>query len=171
MIFSGSPALPSRKRRTRVFPKDPVPPVIRIRLPSKQCCFELFPFCIAGVIDCQIRYKLRPRGTNQTGRSHEFASFHAPIAEKIRVGSDLNVELVCILEQAKKVVFGNSGTGDLVEAAQSRMFADQLFHNSSQVVGGDAAEHRAGKTGNVFVVLTEKPFKECFVMREFPAYY
>src|SRR5580704_15641687 len=83
MIFAGLPALPSRNRRTRVFPREPVPPVIRIVFPSKLCSFELFPFFVGGFIVEKFAHKFRPRRTYEARRLSEFVSFHASIAEEV----------------------------------------------------------------------------------------
>src|SRR5580692_7477124 len=83
MILAGLPAPPSRKRRTRVLPSEPVPPVIRIVFPSKVGSLELFPFFVGGFIVGKFGYKFWPGRTYEARRLSEFVSFHASIAEEL----------------------------------------------------------------------------------------
>src|SRR5271155_2917824 len=104
MIFAGLPALPSRKRRTRVFPSDPVPPVISIRLPSNCLIGVLFPFVVGCIVICQVRNQLRPWRGDAARRLRELFSFHAPVTEKTCIRRDFNIQSVCLAQEAKKLV-------------------------------------------------------------------
>src|SRR3984957_9455200 len=122
MILAGLPALPSRNRRTSVFPSDPVPPVISIRLPSKCLIGVLSPFVVGRIVICEVRNQLRPWRGNAARRLRELFSFHAPVAEKTWIRGNFNVKSVCVAQQAKKLILRDRGAGDLVQAREVGVF-------------------------------------------------
>src|SRR5271167_724546 len=94
MIFAGPPTRLLRNRWTSFLPNDPVPPIIRIFLPSKHFIFDRPPFFIRSVIVRELRYQFVPRWADVAGRSLEFVSAETPVAKKLVVRKDLDVQFI-----------------------------------------------------------------------------
>src|SRR5579863_4272278 len=169
MIFAGLPALPSRNRRTSVFPSDPVPPVISIRLPSNCLTGVLFPFPVGCIVIGEVRNQLRPWRGNTARRLRELFSFQAPVAEKIRIRCDFNVQCVCLAQEAKKLELRNRCARDLIQAREVWMVLDQAFNHPGHVIRGNPGKHRARVSGNMLVVLPQKPLEQGLPVRELSA--
>src|SRR5579863_2961933 len=103
MIFAGSPARPERNRRTRVFPSDPVPPMMRMRLPSKHFIFECPPLLVRSLVIRQPCHECGPSRAHIPGRAAEFLSVHAPVTRVLVVRNDLYVQFVCVTQQRQKL--------------------------------------------------------------------
>src|SRR5262249_12670149 len=112
--LAGLPARPERKRFTSVFPRDPVPPMIRILLPSKHDIFTRPPLLVRRFVIQKIIHELGPSGAHVFGSGLELVSAHSPIATKVVVGSDLDVERVAVSCERQQVVLRYRGSGDLI---------------------------------------------------------
>src|SRR5580704_3870795 len=102
MIFAGSPPRPERKRRTSVFPSDPVPPMMRMRLPSKHFMFESPPLLVWRLIIRELCRQFQPSRTHIAGCCAQLFSIHAAVAADFVVRNDYHVQRVRVAQQRKK---------------------------------------------------------------------
>src|SRR6185437_3365870 len=114
MIFFGNPSSPERSRRTRTFPREPVPPVTRIRLFLKLfvTAFSISsPSFIRCWIPAQLHDELLPRRSPIACCVHKLFPPHAPVAKELIVSHDLNIEFKRTTYQIEEIVFRNCGAG------------------------------------------------------------
>src|SRR5271156_3169459 len=169
MIFAGSPARPDRNRRTNVFPSDPVPPMMRMRLPSKHFMFESPPLCVWRLITREILRKLRPCRSHISGRHAELFSIHAAIAEELVVREDFHIQRIRVAQQRKKLILRHGRPGDLIQSAELRMVVNDVAHHRGQFAGRCSRIHRALVAADTRVILRQKPFQQRLKMEQFPS--
>ena len=91
MILAGRPISPDESRRTSTLPSEPVPPVMRIRFPSRVSSW-CHPFFVGSWILGQMLDQHGPRRRDVPCRLPEFVTPHAAVRDLSVVRHDFDVE-------------------------------------------------------------------------------
>src|SRR5687768_13226363 len=103
VTLAGLPNSPAIRRRMKTCPNEPVPPVTRTRLPSRDR-IPIQPFIVGCWIVSQLLDEIRQRWALVTGCSLEAAAIQASIAVKARIRVDGHAHLIRIPQQQQKIV-------------------------------------------------------------------
>src|ERR1700730_12869735 len=169
ITFEGTPSRPANSRRTSTWPSDPVPPVIKILLPSNTFMFDNPPLVVTGGVFRKLSGQLAPWRTHISGGAHKLFSHHTPVAPELIVRQDLNIQVVCFPKHTEKIELCNHGAGYLIQAVKVGVSLDEIPDNLGKPVGCDAGIKSLFIALNFPVILAQKPLQQRGEMRQLSA--
>src|SRR5450432_2497229 len=102
MTLAGSPSRPLSSRRTSTLPNEPVPPVIRMRLPLNGIVYIFSPNLVRCWVLRQMGRQFMPWRRAQARVCDKSVAFHTAIAKEFILGLDITIQLKGLAEQAQQ---------------------------------------------------------------------